>query len=171
MWPYIASRQVVRSTILEATTTNEKTAEERRSIFDATTSTEVQQMEKSQGFANIGIESLKIKPNTSSREAAKNAKKQRSGLWKTYEKCGKTCGKTSKNCGKLERDEQAEATADSLVGIFGAEYCRKYFIKCAYYLSPDEISQALTASSSPKVLSPIKYFNHVTKRMLARRGL
>ena len=125
-------------------------------------------MEKSQGFANIGIESLKIKPNTSSREAAKNVKKQRSGLWKTCEKCGKTCGKL---CGKLERDEQAESTADSLVGLFGAEYCRKYFIKCAYYLSPDEINQALAAANSPKVLSPIKYFNHVTKRMLARRGL
>lgn len=125
-------------------------------------------MEKSQGFANIGIESLKIKPYISSREAAKNAKKQRSGLWKTYEKCGKTCGKL---CGKLERDELAESTADSLVGLFGAEYCRKYFIKCAYYLSPDEINQALAAANSPKVLSPIKYFNHVTKRMLARRGL
>ena len=91
-------------------------------------------------------------------------------MWKTWQKCGKSCGKLAKNCGKLERDEIVESTADTLVEAFNAEYCRKYFLKCAYHLTPAEINEALHAAGSPSVQSPIRYFNHITKRMLANRG-
>lgn len=122
-----------------------------------------------ESLTNGNGSSLKIKA-IYSRETAENAKKQGSAMWKTKQKCAKGCGKLGQNCGKLERDRIAEETADTLVQAFNAAYCRKYFLKCAYHLTTAEINEALKAADAPAVHSPIKYFNCVTKRMLAQRG-
>lgn len=93
---------------------------------------------------------------------------------KTYENCGKGCVKTRKSVQKtsmaMERSNQAESLADFLIGKLEAENCRKYFIKCAYHLSMDEIAEALQEAYRPNVISRVKYFNAITKKMLAKRG-
>lgn len=131
-------------------------------------------MKKETAKPNIGNgSSLKIKAILVE-EGPKTAKNRGRVCGKLPQNCGKGCAKSRKNCGKvsmaIERSNQAESLADFLAERLEADYCRKYFLKCAYHLSLDEITEALQESYRPNVISKIKYFNAITKKMLASRG-
>lgn len=89
---------------------------------------------------------------------------------KLGQKCGKRCVKV---CGKLsetqQRADHADQIADWLSNELDAPYCRAYFCKCAYYLPYEQITSTLAMAKMPKVKSPVKYFNAVTKRLLLNR--
>ena len=93
---------------------------------------------------------------------------------KLWQNCGKRCVKVCvKVCGKLsetqQRADHADQIADWLSNELDAPYCRAYFCKCAYYLPYEQITSTLAMAKMPKVKSPVKYFNAVTKRLLLNR--
>lgn len=87
--------------------------------------------------------------------------------------CGKHDKKSAKLCGKTFDDYRshiAETKANALIKIFNAPYCRNYFIKCAYHLNDDYIDYAIKQSTQPNIVSPVKYFNRMTKAELIKLG-
>ena len=91
------------------------------------------------------------------------------------EKSSVTCGKHDRKSGKLCAKDFipaniAEAKADTLIKIFNAPYCREYFIKCIYHLKPEVIDKAIKQSTKPGILSPVRYFNKMTKAELIKLG-
>ena len=86
---------------------------------------------------------------------------------------GNNRGRKAKTCGKLsetqQRADHADQIADWLSNELDAPYCRAYFCKCAYYLPYEQITSTLAMAKMPKVKSPVKYFNAVTKRLLLSR--
>lgn len=67
--------------------------------------------------------------------------------------------------------EEAEAKAEFLTRRLQAPSCRKFFLKCVYYLSEADIQMALESATRPYVKCPVKYFNRVCKIKLSSRGL
>lgn len=122
--------------------------------------------------ANNGIG---IKTNTYSSSSNNNGNGNNRGRnAKTCGKLGQKCGKLcAKPCGELsttqQRADHADQIADWLSAELQAPYCRAYFCKCAYYLPYEQITSTLAMAKMPKVKSPVKYFNAVTKRLLLNR--
>lgn len=61
----------------------------------------------------------------------------------------------------INKSVQAKSTellAERLVEIFNAPQSRKFFLKCAWHLSEDQIWTAVENSKKAKVKSPVKYF-------------
>lgn len=106
-----------------------------------------------------------------------NDRKRRINRGKAVEKYHKPCGKVDKKSGKLcgkpstIKSELAEARADALIQIFQAPYCREYFLKCIYHLPSDYIDKAIDYSTRPGIISPVRYFNRITKVELSKQGL
>jgi hypothetical protein len=90
---------------------------------------------------------------------------------KYNEPCGKVYEKSVKTCGKSLRPDVAEAKADALIRIFDAPQCRNYFLKCVYHLPSSFIEKAISYATRPAIISPIRYFNRVTKAELSKQGL
>lgn len=80
----------------------------------------------------------------------------------------KACGKP---CGKLNiKTEVAEQKAGALIEIFGAPYCRLFFLKCVYHLPEATIIRITKSALQPGIKSPIKYFNYSAKQELRKVG-
>lgn len=54
--------------------------------------------------------------------------------------------------------DKVDRIADHLVSKFGAPGSRKFFCKCAWKLSEDEIWSAYEEAHKPKINYPLKYF-------------
>ena len=127
----------------------------------------------SQSINDFNNDFLTIKSNRSSINDVKSTHNRGRDVEKSYQTCGKSrqkSGKLSQNCAKLS-PRIAEAKADTLINVFNAPQCREYFIKCVYHLSADFIAKAIDYSTRPGIMSPVKYFNAMTKAELLKQGL
>lgn len=76
-----------------------------------------------------------------------------------------------KTCGKLRvTTDEAEHKVRYLITLFNAPQSRRYFFKCVFHLTEGQIQEAIEYAMRPGVKNRIKYFNAVTKRMLAEAG-
>lgn len=123
-------------------------------------------------FNDNGI--LSIKSSSSSINDSKRNINRGKAVEKYTKPCGKVYRKSGKPCVKHVKNIQsdlAEAKADTLIKIFNAPHCREYFLKCIYHLPANYIDKAIDYSTRPGIISPVRYFNHITKVELLKQGL
>ena len=65
---------------------------------------------------------------------------------------------TKKTNKKYSKSRKVDSLADSLVRKFKAPNSRRFFCKCAWKMSEDEIWAAYEQSHGPRVNNPLKYF-------------
>lgn len=114
---------------------------------------------------------LKIKGSSSIINDVKGSINRGSYVEKSSVACGKNDKKSAKLCAKVNMPAHiVEAKADALIKVFNAPQCREYFIKCIYHLEPSVIDRAIMRSTKPGILSPVRYFNKMTKAELVKLG-